>query len=204
MVLTDRDSDILRLVFKFRFCLGRHIKDLCGFNGSRATDRRLKALIDGGYLERKKYLYGMPYLYTLTHKGRMFLGVNKRADTIRVDRITHDIKIIDTVIYYIRKYGLSFNDILSEKELHILEGFGLRKHQPDFLFTLDNKKYAVEIELSVKSKKRLEQYIRDNYLRFDYQIWIVGTNKIFNSVESFQKEYSNIEVLHIEKILEAV
>ena len=91
--LQDRDWKILRLVHRFRFCLGRHIKVLCGFDGARATDRRLKMLFEAGYLDRKKYLYGIPYMYTLSHKGRILLGVNKREDKIRVDRITHDIYI---------------------------------------------------------------------------------------------------------------
>ena len=54
MELTDRDYLILGLVFRFRFCQGRHIKELAGFQGQRATDRRLRTLIDAGYLLRKK------------------------------------------------------------------------------------------------------------------------------------------------------
>jgi hypothetical protein len=204
MNLVDRDFEILRLVFKFRFSLGRQIKVLCGFSGARATDRRLKALIDGGYLERKKYLYGMPYLYTLTHKGRMILGVNKRADIIRVERIAHDINVIDTVIYYVKKYGVSLKDIVSDKELHIMDGFGTRKHHPDFVFTHNNKQHAVEIELSTKSKERIEQNIRDNYLRFERQIWIIGISKVHNIVKGFAGEYSNIEIIRLEEVLKYV
>ena len=76
MKLTERDFFILRLVYKFRFALSRHVKKLSSFSGHRATDRRLRLLVLGGYLSRKKYLYGIPYLYTLTHKGRILLGVN--------------------------------------------------------------------------------------------------------------------------------
>ena len=99
MELTERDYLILSLVFRFKFCLGRHIRVLANFSGSRASDRRLKSLCEGGYLSRKKYLYGMPYLYTLTHKGRVLLGVNKREDKIRIDKITHDIHVLDAVIF---------------------------------------------------------------------------------------------------------
>jgi len=68
MELQERDYEILRLVHRFRFCLGRHVMVLCGFSGARATDRRLRLLLDAKYLERKKYLYGIPYMYTLSHK----------------------------------------------------------------------------------------------------------------------------------------
>jgi len=69
----DRDMEIVRLVYRFKFALGRHVGALAGFAGSRACDRRLKALVDAGYLNRKKYLYGIPYLYTVSHKGRIVL-----------------------------------------------------------------------------------------------------------------------------------
>ena len=45
-------------------------------------------------------------MYTLSHKGRILLGVNKREDKIRVDRITHDIYIIEAIIYFVLKYGV--------------------------------------------------------------------------------------------------
>ena len=56
-------------------------------------------MVEAGYLTREKYLYGIPYLYTLSHKGRILLGANKREDKIRVDRITHDIYMIEAIIY---------------------------------------------------------------------------------------------------------
>jgi len=99
--LQERDWEILRLIHRFRFCLGRHVQVLCGFGGARATDRRLKLLVEAGYLARKKYLYGIPYMYTLSHKGRILLGANKRQDKIRVDRITHDIYVIEAIIYFV-------------------------------------------------------------------------------------------------------
>jgi len=177
---------------------------LGGFSGARATDRRLRVLIDGGYLSRKKYLYGLPYLYTLTHKGRILLGVNKREDKIRIDKITHDIYVLDTVIYFIAKHNISFDDIESEKELHIKDGFGARKHQPDFVFITGGKKYAVEIELHPKGKERLEKNIRDNYLNYDSQVWIVEGSKTLAQIQGFADKYSNVEIIRLEGVLEYI
>jgi len=196
--LQERDYEILRLVHRFRFCLGRHVQVLCGFSGARATDRRLKLLFEAGYLDRKKYLYGIPYMYTLSHKGRILLGVNKRQDRIRIDRINHDINVIEAIIYYVAKHGVSFADIESEKELHIKDGFGLRKHQPDFVV---NGAVAVEIELSPKPKNRMEENIRENYLKYDKQIWITNDSKVKSLLRVFCDEYSNIEVWQLEEVL---
>jgi len=202
--LQERDFEILKLVHSFRFCLGRHIRALCGFDGARATDRRLKLLVDAGYLERGKLLYGVPYMYTLAHKGRILLGVNKRADKIRVDRITHDIYILETITYYVQKYGVTLADIESEKELHIKDGFGARKHQPDFVVNGAGERIAVEIELNPKTKNCMEENIQENYLKYDRQIWITNNSKVKSLLRFFSGEYSNIEALALEDVLEYV
>ena len=199
--LQERDWEILRLVHRFRFCLGRHVMVLCGFSGARASDRRLKLLLDAGYLARKKYLYGIPYMYTLSHKGRILLGVNKREDKIRVDRITHDIYIIEAIIYFVLKYGVLLSAIESEKELHIKDGFGLRKHQPDFVVNSADARIAVEVELNAKAKDRMEENIRENYLKYDRQVWITNNSKVKSLLKAFCGEYSNIEALALEDVL---
>lgn len=190
----------MRLVHRFRFCLGRHIKVLCSFEGARATDRRLTALVEAGYLARKKYMYGIPSLYTVAYKGRILLGANKREDKIRVDRITHDIYIIEAIIYFVREHGVALSDIESEKELHIKDGFGLRRHQPDFVVQLYGQSVAVEIELTPKAKNRMDENIRENYLKYDKQIWITNNSKVKSLLKDFVLEYSNIEVLPLEDV----
>ena len=199
--LQERDYEILKLVHRFRFCLGRHVQVLCGFSGARATDRRLRLLLDAKYLDRKKYLYGIPYMYTLSHKGRILLGVNKREDRIRVDRITHDIYILEAIIYFVLKYNVPLSVIESEKELHIKDGFGLRKHQPDFVVNVAKKRIAVEVELNPKPKDRMEENIRENYLKYDRQVWITNNSKVKSLLQGFTQEYSNIDLWRLEDVL---
>jgi len=204
MLIVERDYEILRLVYRFKFCLGRHIIKLSGFTGARACDRRLKALTDGGYLARKKYLYGLPYLYTVTHKGRILIGANKRENKIRLEQINHDVRVLDALIYFKASYGFSLSDMESERELHIKDGFGTRKHHPDFIFMYQDMKHAVEIELTLKAKMNLEKNIRDNYLNYDKQIWITGDNMILGLLQYFAEEYANMEIIPIEKLEERI
>ena len=67
----ERDYIILNMIYRFGFCFGRHVAFLANFPSARTCDRRLKLLVDNGYLFRKKVLYGLPYLYYLTkdHQG---------------------------------------------------------------------------------------------------------------------------------------
>ncbi|MCL2400883.1 MAG: hypothetical protein FWC91_14210 [Defluviitaleaceae bacterium] len=200
MVVVERDLEILKLVYRMGFCLGRHIKDLLGFSSSRACDRRLTLLVEANYLSRKKYLYGIPYLYTVTHKGRILIGANKRENKIRLEQINHDTKVLDVLIYCISKYGFQLGEMQSERELHINDGFGNRKHHPDFIFQHQDKKYAVEVELTLKAKATLEKNVRDNYLGYDKQIWVTGDKKIVSLLQKFADEYSNIEIQTFDKI----
>jgi len=177
------------------------VGQLTAFTGSRASDRRLKALVDAGYLNRKKYLYGVPYLYTVAHKGRLLIGANKRENKIRLEQITHDITVLDALIFFKDKYSLALTDIESERELHIKEGFGARKHQPDFVFSYLGKRYAVEVELTPKTKARLEKNVRDNYLSYDNQIWVTGDTKVLAMLQNLLNDYSNIEVVRLEELL---
>ena len=203
--LQERDLEILKLVYRFRFCLGRHIRVLCGFSGARAADRRLKLLVEAGYLERKKLLYGVPYLYMLPHKGRMLLGVNKRADTLRLERITHDVFVLDSVIYFIHTAGIALFDIITEKELHTKDGFGNRRHYPDFVINTTDGRIAVEVEIALKSKERLEQNIRTNYLDYDFQYWILGDNPKLNAlIKGFMNEYSNLKAIRLDEVIKYV
>ena len=200
MNITNRDMKMLKLVYRFKFCLGRHVKVLCDFTGARATDRRLKALVEAGYLNRKKYLYGVPYLYTLTHKGRILIGANKRENKIRLEQIAHDISVLDAFIFLKEIYQLKLSDIESERELHIKDGFGTRKHQPDFIFVHEGKTCAVEVELSPKSKANFEKNVQDNYLAYDKQIWITDDKKVLAMLQSLFLSYTNIEILSLEDI----
>ena len=199
--LTARDLEIFYFVWAFKFCLSRHINALCGFPGARATTRRLRLLVETGYLARKKHLYGIPYQYSLTYQAKMLIGVNKRIERVRLDQINHDIYVIDALIYFSRKFNLSLSDITSEKALHVKDGFGIRHHAPDFIFTKDNITYAVEVELTPKSKERMRKNIHDNYLTYDYQYWITSSKAVNSLITFFRREYANIEVINLKEVI---
>ena len=146
-------------------------------------------------------MYGIPYLYTLTHRGRILLGANKREDKIRIDRITHDIYVIDAVICFLARDNLTLKEIESEKELHIKDGFGNRKHQPDFIIKKSDQKWAVEFELNPKTKTHMEQNVRSNYLNFDRQLWLTDHHKVLFMLDKYKEEYSNIEIISLEDVI---
>ncbi len=202
MRLTERDELILREIDRWRACGGRHIRFLAGFSGQRATDRRLRILMDSEYLERKKYLYGVPSIYFLTAKGKALIQGTARPEKVKVEQIVHDMTVLDTAIYFMHKQGLALDDITTEKQLHQIDGFGVRKHRPDFVFRKDDLTSCVEVELTRKAKSRLLNIIKDNYMEYDSQIWIVPENQpmILQTLKDCRKLYDNIQARSLQKI----
>ena len=138
----------------------------------------------------------------MTHKGKILAGYNKRIDNIRIDRIPHDINVLDVAIKLMPIANISTDNIITERQLHSTDGFGVSKHYPDFVMVQGDKKYAVEIELSLKEKKRFEKIIQDNYMNYDMQIWVVPKieKKIFEILDKSKKSYSNINYYVIEEL----
>jgi len=200
MRLMDRDLVILREINRWRFCLGRHIRFLVGFSGERACDRRLKILCEAGYILKKKVLYGVPSLYTLTRKGRVILSTSLKADKIRLETLTHDITVLDAVIFIIDKYKLSLDDIKTEKELHSEDGFGTRKHVPDFVFKYNDKNVCVEVELTGKAKDKFLKNLKNNYLKYDNQIWVIPIKETRNRSMIEKSGYTDIKIIDCEVI----
>ena len=202
--LVDRDYLILREIDRWRVITGKHICAMRGFTGQRACDRRLHKLIDADILQREKIIYGLPSIYSLTAKGKYLLDVPNQKGRVRTEQLVHDIAVADTAVYFNRKHGIEFSDMVTEKQLHKQDGFGVRKHRPDFVFNKDSKNFCVEVELSRKSKNRFSKNIIDDFTNYDGQFWIVPD--IHSSIAKFlitmNESYPDIEIIELKEIKE--
>ena len=95
----ERDYKIIREIDRWQVCLGRHLRYLGGFSGQRACDRRLRKLIEAGFIERRKIIYGLPGIYRNKYKAKNIEQVLNTDKKIRVEQITHDITVLDTAIW---------------------------------------------------------------------------------------------------------
>jgi hypothetical protein len=200
--LVERDYQIFREIDRWRVVLGRQLAELAGFTGLKACQRRLKKLKEAGYLERKRQLFGVPGIYSLTHMAKVIASLPERPEKQRIEQIPHDIAVLDTAIYFHKAKNIAYADITTEKQLHSIDGFGVRKHRPDFVINRADKTYCVEIELSLKAKARLESIIQANFMDYDHQIWIVPDKqcKIYQILKGSQSQYPNIHVLEIQEV----
>jgi len=199
----ERDKKIIREIDRWRVLQGKHIKELAGFEGQRACDRRLRKLIDVGYIKREKILYGVAGIYRNLNKAtKIVRGVRVAVTKIRADQIMHDIAVAETAIFFKKNHGVEFDEMKTEIQLHREDGFGVRKHRPDFIFEKEGKTICVEVELNLKAKKRFEKNILDNFERYDKQIWIVPSikSKIAKILQENATNYPNIELIELSQI----
>ncbi|MDR1410412.1 MAG: hypothetical protein LBJ12_09205 [Oscillospiraceae bacterium] len=110
--------------------------------------------------------------------------------------------MIDAAIYVHLVHDVPLSAITTEKELHQRDGFGIRRHQPDFTFVVDGKTTCVEVELTPKSKDRLIVNLQDNFLTYESQVWVVPKTqgKILRLLSSQTSTFPNIEIVHLEDV----
>lgn len=84
----------------------------------------------------------------------------------------------------------------------MMDGFSQRKHRPDFLFTHEGKTACVEVELSLKDRNRFERIMKDNFINYDRQIWVVQDlrSKIARILKENRPKYPNIELLKLSEV----
>ena len=200
--IVERDIKIFRELERWRVVLGRHIAELAGVTGLKSCQRRLRKLIEAGYIERKRLIYGVAGIYTNTHKAKLVASLPKQTGKIRIEQIPHDIAVLDTAIYFHKAKGIAFADMVTEKQLHSMDGFGVRRHRPDFVIKREGKRHCVEVELSLKARARLENIIQQNFLDYDSQIWIVPDKacKIYQIIKGNQSQYTNIHILELQEV----
>lgn len=203
VLLNDRDIKILQEISRWKYCLGRQIRLIASFTGERSCDRRLRKLIDAGYLERKHILYGVPGLYFLTPQTKRLVGIKYYSNKIKLGEVMHDLAVIDTVIFLCSRYELTMEVFRSERELHSLDGFSNRKHQPDATFTLNNVRYCLEVEFSEKSKVRFHTNVKDNFQNYDKQIWVIPKNETKIKQMLIDTKFPDIEMMEWETIKNA-
>lgn len=185
--------------------LSRHIKELAGFTSQRSCERRLKKLVETGYLEYQKIIYGIPRIYQNTKRAeaiaQIYTGNWKRK--IKLEQITHDISVLDVVIALNKSMKIPYENIVSERQLHKLDGFSVRNHRPDFVFDYKDKKVCVELEFSMKAKNRFEKNIKENFLAYSIQLWVVQnkSDRIGQFLEKQKLIYPNIRIRELKEVL---
>jgi hypothetical protein len=131
-------------------------------------------LINAGLLERIGTLPGDPSLITATSDGLSYAGLSLSPARIRIGELDHWLTCADVAIELERRFGAE--RVIAERELRLDESLSRRPiasaklgetvngywrlHYPDLVVTVGERATVYEIELTAKSRKRLDAIIK--------------------------------------------
>ena len=144
----------------------------------------MRRLVEFGLLERTQTAIGDPTLISATRDGITYVGLGLRPPRIRIGEVHHWLTCADVAIDLERRYGAE--RLLTERELRFdaqLTGRPIgagklgetlngswRLHWPDLAVRTDEGLVVYEVELTPKSKRRLQALTIASSRRCDFGV----------------------------------
>ena len=202
MLFTSRDHRLLQWINGHGFVTADQAAAWMGVC-PRIGRRRLKVLVEGGYLQRKRFGFNDPQFHWLTKQGWEISG-DDLAPPKQINRVTylHDQMLVDLsqkVVAHTK------GDFVPERRLRAERQAGRKGrwrggHVSDgLLYVGDKKPIAIELEVSLKERVRLRKIITDYVVdQRLWQVWYFVTNDtVKRAIERMTKPYRHFQVFFI-------
>ena len=190
--LTPRDRRLLHWINGHGFVTADQAArwmDVC----DRIGRRRLLKLVDEGYLQRDRFGVNDPHCHWLTKDGWAVAG-DALPPPKKVNRVTyfHDTALVDLsqkLVAHTRGDFIPERRLKSENRAKSRWRNGRfvgEVHTPDGLLHIEGKKpFAIELEMTVKERRRLEKIISSYACTLDYEaVWyFVSDGEVKRAVE---------------------
>jgi hypothetical protein len=160
MQLTVRDIEILKFINEFGFCEMPQIEKRFSMKKPRCY-QVMKRLIDGGFVAHQRVFHGRHGIFFLSRQGSTYTDWPP-IRSIPKDNYIHQLTIIEVYFRLMQQHPdatwISERRINREKFRYTV---GRRiDHLADGILVLpDDKEIAIEVELTMKSKKRLDDIL---------------------------------------------
>ena len=133
-----------------------------------------------GWARGAAIVVGQPVLVWPTQSGMRLAGLDFRAWRPNPGAVAHIVAVTEARMHIAAKRPdaewISERDLLRERPSNDL-------HTPDAIAVVDEREAAVEVELTQKSRRRLEPIVRDLASRFD-AVWYFAAPAARHAVES--------------------
>lgn len=203
MLLTDRDREILKFINEFGYCEMPQIEKQFGLKKPRSY-KVLKRLIKAGFIVHEYILRNRHGIYHLTQDGADFTDLPKIRH-VSLGGYHHQITIVNVYLKLMQR----FLDAtwISERRLRrdkVMDGcFGKYGHVADGMLAFsEDKKIAIEVELTMKVEKRLDgifrQYRRERSIDC---VWYYCAPKILNKMKKLAEWESDVSVHDLNDLL---
>lgn len=160
MLFMKRDIQILRFINDFGFCEIGQVEKRFGLRKPRSY-KLMRRLIQAGLVNHKRIFHGSHGVYYLTLKGAKCTDLPP-IDKITIGQYEHQIIVTNIYLKLFEKYP--FIEWVSERQLKhekFYSGIGKVGHLADGMLQFpDDKSIAIEVELRMKGKVRIERILK--------------------------------------------
>ena len=171
--MTILDCELVRFVGRYGAVAIPHVMLVLGIHRSMAY-RRVARCVERGLLERLDLVRGEPTLLRATRAGLRNAGLPLEVATVSPGSVKHWVVCASTALLLAEEAGLE--QVISDREIRFyerVEGKPLASakmgehpsgtpalHLPDLAIITNDRRLAVEVELSPKAPRRLERIMR--------------------------------------------
>jgi hypothetical protein len=202
MISERRDTRIIRFINEFGFCEISQIEKRFGLNKPRAY-KVMQRLVKRGDVIHERIFYHRPGIYRVSREGAQLTGL-PMLDKVPVGIYEHQLAVIEIYIKLMQQYPDA--QWMSERTIRRTGfmprvGRGKERHIADaLLFLPDDMQIAIEVELTMKSKRRLEQihsaYMGQSAIK---EVWYFCSPDVFEKVKKMAERRSEfIKVYELE------
>jgi hypothetical protein len=201
MQLTKRDKEILCFINEAGICVMPQIQREFNFRFPR-NYQVMRRLIEGEYVLHDQIFRNQHGIYYLTRKGAENTSLPP-ISTISLGGYKHQLVITDIR----QKLRAKYPDTGWISERHLKQqkfyyGIGKAEHIADGMLVFSDKKIAIEIELSLKGKNRLENIFSAYGSQLDIdEAWYFCADQLIRPLTTLSKNKSYIKIHSLEEFL---
>lgn len=196
------EKEMLLFIHEFGFCVIKQIMRRFGIKRSTCYNK-MQLLVRLGFVSQIHDLPNEPTIYLLSRKGVEATGsdLSFRA-SINLWTCEHQLKVIDVYLHLRALYRdatwLSERRLLQQKNIDELVR---EEHLPDGVLLMPNAiKCAIEVELTLKSQKRLYEIANYYHLQRQYQeVWYFANQSVIPILNHIHRDIPFIKVFQLEE-----
>lgn len=198
MQITERDIHILTFINDFGYCGIGHLNQRFRLNKPR-NYQIMKRLSKANLIKHERIFYQRPGIFRVTKKGAAYTSLPPLKKII-LGNYEHDLKTITIALklqsLYPEGVWLSERHLKCEK---FRTGVGKRGHIADgFLLLPDDKRVAIEVELTPKGKSRIERIIKQYGGSFGFfEVWYFCPEGMVASLQNMTVKKPFIKIFSI-------
>lgn len=217
-VRTERDAEIVSWIGRVGAAGAEHVMQRFGMSRTRSY-ARLNRLVTDGLLDAHALLHGKPALYTATAEGLRWVGMQRLgAFRLSAGGFEHQRQVASAAVALER--APQGWQLMVEREFRVVEaehsrllasvavaelpGGNQAVHRPDLaLASADGRVLAVEVELTIKARRRLEVicrgYARARHVHHTYYLAAPAAGRAVSRAVERERAEDRITVLPLEQ-----